>query len=237
MSMWKAIEVEIDGYLTQVKAHLGNLTGEEVDEILSSIRSHIDTALAEYSNGDSDLEAVKAVLAELDPPESYAENLLLSAEEPPLETQFSKHAAIGAALLPFGIILAFTMMSVSSSSSTTYVDGTAVVERGRSIWQWLASFILIPLGIISPFAATSLGLMGISKIRNSKGTISGLPLAFFVTVFYPIIILDTVLFMIAVSLFQEASYWNIAAVITLALILALDYYAVRKGWRTAAGAI
>lgn len=237
MSKLTGGEIEISDYLEQVKANLSHLSSEEVEEIISSLQAHIDIALGEYPNGAADLAAVKAVLAELDPPASYADARFVPIGGSSAEASISKHAVIGAVLLPFGIILAISMMTVSSSSSTAYVDGVAVVEQGRTFWQWLASFTLIPLGIISPFAATILGLIGISRIRASLGQITGLPLALFVTLFYPILILDGILFMTSVSLFQDASYWNIALVITVVLILAADYFTIRKGWKTAASLV
>ncbi len=107
-------------------------------------------------------------------------------------------------------------------------SGGASISTG----QWIARFTILPLGIIAPFACTALGLMGISEIRKSRGEVVGMPLATVVALFYPVVILDAILFFLTVRLFDSAPYWNLAIIAGVLLILVIDFFIIRAAWRT-----
>ena len=70
-----------------------------------------------------------------------------------------KLSVVGAIWAAFGLIaLGFAFM-VSSISTGEPPEVT--------IWQWIARFTILPLGILAPFACTALGCLGISRIRSS----------------------------------------------------------------------
>jgi hypothetical protein len=228
MSETKQIEEKINRYLESVSAHLdSDLTVEEVDEILSSVRSHIDSELDNRGEGQPTLAILDAVLQEMDPPESYAEGSASLQDGESLKPRFSRPPIVGTVLLPFGIVMALMLFVVSGSSSSTG-GGTS-----PTAWQWIARFTILPLGILAPFACTALGLMGVSEIRKSRGTVVGMPLAVFVGLFYPVIVLDTLLFILALWLFGDESYWNIVLLVDVLLMIVLDFIIIRTTWRTA----
>ena len=216
------VEKRIDQYLEDIQSHLEFLSDDEKEEILISVRSHIDEQIAQRSQGQPTLEIIQTVLSEMDSPESYAESVDQLKPSGSESKQFSRHAVIGAILLPFGIILAFMTFAVFPSSEAS--SPTAL--------QWIARVTILPLGILAPFACTTLGLMGISKIRNSKGALTGMPLAFIVGLFYPLLILDFLIFWILATAFSALEIWNIILVVSLLFLLILDYLIIRTAWKS-----
>ena len=146
----------------------------------------------------------------------------LSNDTPP-ERRISSLAIIGALLIPFGFILVLLLFPLSRSTTPT----------SPSTWQTMLRFTLLPLSIIAPIASTALGFISISKIRNSNGTIYGLPLAVFVSLFYPIIVLDLILIIIGWTLLGDIQGWSFLPVIWLFFVFAIDYLIVRSTWRAA----
>ena len=72
MELNHEIVEEIKRYLAQVAAHLKELPGDEQAGILDDVERHIHDALARRTGGHPTLPELRAVLAEMDPPESYA---------------------------------------------------------------------------------------------------------------------------------------------------------------------
>lgn len=140
-----------------------------------------------------------------------------------INKRISKFALIGMIILPFGLFLAFLFIPVSARTS----------PASSSIWQNILSFTLLPLSVISPFASTILGILGIADIRKSREKIYGMPLAVFVSLFYPIIILDILLIVIGWLVFGEIEGWEIIPLVWFTLILVIDYFIVRFVWRAA----
>jgi len=143
----------------------------------------------------------------------------------------SRKAIYGSIALPFGFLLILLFLPVSIQIIER-VDGRVVSAASPTVWQWIARFTILPAGIISPFISTALGLMAISEIRASKGRIIGMPLAVFVSLFYPIIVLDGLLFMLATALFGMKPWWNIVAPLVILVILLLDFLIIRQVWKT-----
>ena len=137
--------------------------------------------------------------------------------------RLSRLSIIGAIILPIGIFLVFLLIPVSTSTSATSV----------TLWQNVLRFTLLPLSIIAPFASTALGLLAISEIRKSDGKIYGLPLAVFVSLFYPIILLDVLLFVVGWSLLGNIQVSSIIPLAWLTMVLVIDYIIVRLTWRAA----
>ena len=151
-------EARITQYLDEVESHLGALSEEERADILNSLRAHIDNEIQNRSRGHPTQEDVEAVLMDMDPPESYAESASFLGEEETPEESVSRFSIIGAIILPFGFLLALLFIPLRASTSLTQ----------PTIWQNTISYILLPIGIVAPFATTALGLLGISEIRNSN---------------------------------------------------------------------
>ena len=218
----KAVENRIDQYLDEIKSHLDFISDDEIEEILMSVRSHINDELAVQGQGQPTLETLEKVLRQMDPPESYADDFKEWKLDDLKSKRISRQAMIAAILLPFGIIAAFLTFAISPSSG----------NPSPTWFQWLMRVTILPLGILAPFACTILGYIGISQIRNSRGEITGLPLAFSVTIFYPLIIVDFMLFWIIASAFSAEEYWNILLLLCILFILVLDFVIIKSAWRT-----
>jgi hypothetical protein len=217
----KAVENRINQYLGEIKSHLGFLSEDEIEEILVSVRSHINDELAVQGQGQPTLEMVETVLEQMDSPESYAQGFADWKMDDLKSKRIPWQAILAAILLPSGIIAAFMIFAISPSSG----------NASPTFFQWLLRVIVLPLAILSPFACTTLGLVGISQIRNSKGEVIGLPLAFFVAIFYPVIIPNFVLFWIIASAFSAEEYWNILLFVFILVILVLDFVIVKSAWK------
>jgi hypothetical protein len=206
MNLSSESEKQINQYLKAVQRNTMDLSKVEQDEILENLRAHI------YS-----------VLNDMDPPESYAAPPIKFPSVPELKKRTSRRAIIGAIFLPFGFFLALWIIPSSSGTTPTPV----------TTWQIILRFTLLPLSILAPFAATIFGLLGISEIRNSAGQIYGMPLALFVSLFYPILVLDLILFIIGWSVLSGVEGWDFIPLLWLILVLTLDYFIIRISWRAA----
>jgi hypothetical protein len=219
----KAVENRINQYLGEIKSHLGFLSEDEIEEILVNVRSHINDELAVQGQGQPTLEMVDTVLGQMDSPVSYAQGFAEWKTDDVKSKRMPWQVILAAILLPSGIITTFMIFAISPSSG----------NASPTLFQWLLRVIVLPLGILSPFVCTTLGLAGISQIRNSKGKIIGLPLAFSVAIFYPIIVLDFVLFWFIASAFSAEEYWNIVLLGCILVILVLDFVILKSGWKAA----
>jgi hypothetical protein len=149
----------------------------------------------------------------------------MNTSTPPADTSqernISRLAIIGAILLPFGFLIIIFLVPLSQSATPT----------SPSTWQILLRFTLLPLSIVAPIASTALGFISISQIRDSNGTMYGLPLAVFVSLFYPIIVLDLILIIIGWTLLGSIEGLSIIPLAWLFIILVIDYLIIRLTWR------
>jgi hypothetical protein len=232
MAELTTIENRINQYLDTVRGQLSRLSRDEADSIIDDLREHIDAAMQAHGDRPT-LENVEAVLAEMDPPESFAADLDESTEVVP---KVSRSAVIGAVLLPFGILLAILSLMPVSSTASSVVDGvTTSILPATTWWQWLLRITIVPLGIISPFATTILGLVSISQIRASKGKLVGKPLALIDTLFYPLLLLDGLLigFMFAIIAIIPNGQLALTESLTLLsyiLVIIVDFVIVAIAW-------
>lgn len=223
MQMSSESQKLIDQYLEQVKNNLGSLSTEEQEEILNNLQSHIFSEIDNRSSFEPTIEDVQSVINDMDPPESYAGNqfdFITGSQENP---KVSRRAIVGTVLLPFGLCLVLLVIPISSSFS----------QEQTSLWQTILRYTLLPVSIAAPFASTALGLWAISEIRHSNGRVYGMPLAVLVTLFYPIIVLDLILFTIGWSILGGIDGWEIIPLAWLILVLVIDYFIIRTVWRAA----
>ena len=105
----------------------------------------------------------------------------------------------------------------------------------------LAMRLLFPVMVASPFATTVLSMIGISKIRASRGSLVGLPAAVGLSLLYPLLVLDAFL---VFAVFSLVSVWltpsgdyasQIAAIqlTTLLMVPVLDALIIYLAWRSA----
>jgi hypothetical protein len=232
MNETAAVEKRINHYLDAVREQLAGLSDDEADSIIDDLREHIHARL--HALGDPPtLDRIKTVLAEMDPPESFAENLEGAAGPP---ARVSRLAVIGAALLPFGIVAGILLLFPAGSATYSVVDGVAAAAPRVAWWQWLLRFTVLPLGVISPFATTILGIVSLSQIRASGGRLIGKPLALIDALFYPLLLLDGLLvaFLAGIIATVPAGRLALAESLTLlayVLVIIVDLLIVTMAWR------
>jgi hypothetical protein len=140
----------------------------------------------------------------------------------PQKSRLSRLAISGAALLPFGFLLGLFFIPISTSST----------PAAGPTWQLILRYFSL-LAVIIPFASTTLGLISISQIRKSAGEIYGLPLAVFVSLFYPIVVLSGLLVILGWTFLGTLSRSSLIPLAWLFVILLIDYLIVRLTWRAA----
>jgi len=215
MSNEKEIRNAVGRYLEEVARQLGGAPAEEKDTILADVEAHIYEALKQRAGEDATVSDLEAVLAQMAPPSSYAASHAgdgCAAESRP---RFAKLPIIAACLAPFGFIMILSGMS----------NGMNPWPPSAS-WIW---YIVLPLGVASPFAVTVLGFLSISKIRASKGRLIGMPLAVAATILYPIVISNAAL----ASAFAPMGHRALAIfiVIMIPCDIALAIYVRRRATR------
>jgi len=226
------IENRINQYLDAVREQIFGLSQSEVDSIIEDLRGHIDAAMLAHGNQPT-LENAEVVLAEMDPPESFAPDL---DETTGVIPKVSRTAIIGAVLLPFGILMATLFLLPASFTTYSAIDGVTTSNLPATTWwQWLLRFTMLPLGIISPFATTILGLVSISQIRASKGKLVGKPLALIDALFYPILVLDGLLIAFMFLIIANIPDGNLAlteglALLSYLLVIIIDLIIVGIAW-------
>lgn len=149
-------------------------------------------------------------------------NSIPSKPDPP-ERRLSRLAIVGAAILPFGFLLVLSFIPITTSST----------PAADPLWQLILRYFALLLAVIAPFASTTLGLIGISQIRRSDGELYGLPLAVFVSLFYPIVVLSVFLIVLGWSFLGTLSGSSLIPLAWLFAILLIDYLIVRLTWRAA----
>ena len=139
------------------------------------------------------------------------------------KARISRLAVIGALLLPLGLLV--LLFSIPFNGDQTGFS--------PSSWPAALRIPLIVLGVIAPIAATVLGYYSIVQIRNSSGKIYGMRLAVFLCLFYPIIVLNLLLFVLGWSLLGRIGESSLIPLAWLVIVLAIDYWIIRITWNKA----
>jgi hypothetical protein len=228
----RTIDTRINQYLDAVRAQLSGLSHDEVEGIIDDLRTHIDSSIQAHGDQPT-LENVKAVLEEMDPPESFAPDLEDTVGVVP---KVSRPAIWGAGFLPFGILIAILFLVPAVSANYSIVDGVPTGNLPETTWwQWLLRFTILPLGIASPFVTTILGLVSLSQIRASKGKLIGKPLALIDALFYPLLVFDglfvALLFLIIASIPDgHLALTETMALMGYILVVIIDLIIVAVAW-------
>ena len=138
--------------------------------------------------------------------------VLMSAEN---GNKVSRYAVAGAVVFPFGFL-------------------SLALFFPAAVPLWLQS-LLIALGGIAIITAVILGILSIRQIRRSAGDTYGMRLAVFLSLFYPIIVLDLLLFMLGWSILGTITTSSLVPLAWLVVIILVDYLVVRITWNRAIG--
>lgn len=155
-----------------------------------------------------------------------------------LSPRYSRQALVGGFWAATFFVNAFLVLfTVTASTVVEAGEVPAPPVPQREWWQWLLMFTILPLGLTAPFGTTILGFAAISSIRHSRGRLIGLPLAVADALFFPLLLLDVVLLVIAVSIVEAMSRpvnMTVVFAVMLIPILGVDYWIARTVWRRAA---
>ncbi len=161
------------------------------------------------------------------------------------DARLSRTAVAGAAwacLFIAAVIPAFTV---------SFVPTTGAEPVGPAWWQTLLAFTLLPLGIAAPLGTTLLGWISVAQIRRSAGKLYGLGLAVFDGLLFPLLLLDILIAVLLRYLVPfilslkdggpfdpiPMSSWTATnylqwALPTLLIVGLLDWWTIRKVWRS-----
>ncbi|MCA9064924.1 MAG: serine/threonine protein kinase [Planctomycetaceae bacterium] len=135
------------------------------------------------------------------------------------------HLAEGSA--PLGQAAAVQQETELTAEKRDSMMGTAI--------QYVAVFVLLPLVLTSPFVTMILGGLAISNIRHSDGRLTGLPLAIFDLLVFPLLILNGLQCWIITSLLEATFGMGMEALFLVPLCLvaciATDVWIGRRVWR------
>jgi hypothetical protein len=144
-------------------------------------------------------------------------------------------AVIGGLLIPLGFLI-LGMLAAQFVAMYSPAREKAGLEQVFAL-----AFTFLCIGLVVPAIATGFGLAGISKIRASRGQLTGMLVAVAASLFYPLCTLSAILFYVVAAVAQgllDESGMNPAIVVILAgigilLVLALDIAIFRWVWRWA----
>ena len=216
------VRLRVDLYLDAVQKaqQAAGAPADEAAGIRDDLRAQIYDMLAARAAGRAPaVEDAEAVLAKLEPPEAYgpsgeggaaapraqapaAATSLSAAPLPagPPKPKFSRTALVG--LLGFIPIFGFCVLGVPAAF-LGFRYQTAVAPAGPQFEQahammepWIACFAIIPL--MGMLWTTICGIAAIVQIRRAAGQITGLWLAVFDAVVFPILALVILVFGAAV---------------------------------------
>ena len=125
----------------------------------------------------------------------------------------STFTVLGAVLFPVGFL---PLLFASSISIPLYLQ-----------------YLLSGFAVVALIATPVLGFLGIRQIRRSQGAISGIRLAVVLTLFYPVIVLDLLLFMLGYSILGQRTTSSLVPLVWLVLVMLIDYGIVRVVWNRA----
>jgi tRNA A-37 threonylcarbamoyl transferase component Bud32 len=154
--------------------------------------------------------------------------------------RFSRKAIIGAAWAALFFVLAFTWLFASFP-----VQVPAGTQPPTSAW-WL-KLLAVPvllLGLSAPFGTTILGSMALSQIRRSAGRLTGLGLALFDVLLFPLLVLDGLIYWMWTFILPGFAEWlhpgqnaapkdEAALFLTIVTSLVVDALIVYLSWRAA----
>ncbi len=219
MEVCHEVKVEVMRYLDEVAAQLQHLASSERELILQQLYARISRALEDCRTGQPTVHDLHQVLAGLPKPRSFARKEPKQEESIPAVRHGTQSAVIGAAVMPFAILLFSTALMLASTTSATKLTA----------WEWVVMLV----GFQAPVFVTMLGIAGIAGIRETQEKHGGLALAVCVTLTFPLLLLDgTLIYLASVSLRHLwHSSWLVPFTVGLVIFL-LDIKIIRSVWQT-----
>jgi hypothetical protein len=171
----------------------------------------------------------------LAPPKTPQATVILPAEG------VSRKAVAGACWASLFFVAGLLYFVAHTVVSAPY-DATESSQPSIQWWQILLIVTVLPLGITAPFGTTILGWLAVGDIRRSQGRITGLPLAVFDGLFFPLLAVNALLVWMwiacvrAVAESSGESYWGapwpaISTLGAVVICLIATFDISRRVWR------
>jgi predicted Ser/Thr protein kinase len=195
--------------------------------VLKSLEHEPELRYQQASEVKTDVETIAA----------YPKTPIPHPQQVYIQRRFSRAAIVGACLAP----LAFFAVMPPVFKTIVYLfrfyegPGSGISAAGMML------ALLGLVGFATPFATTILGFAAIAHIRKSAGRVSGMGLALFDGLLFPLLALDAVIFRILALLAFLAripsvlplSMMTFAAIFVLPVCAVVDFFVVRWAWRKA----
>ena len=213
----------IDEHLDAIDAALrsANVSRSERQSIVDNVEVQISDMISERFPGAPSEGDVVALLAQLDPPESFVgvagKPAPVSGSRQPQDLdarrpRMSRVAVAGAlwAIAFFSCVpLYFVAREAVPANDLEIGGGLSLWSRFSAAWFVFARFLLFA-GVTAPIGTTLLGLVSISQIRHSGGRLVGLPLAIADTLVFPIVSCNSSLYRGSQWLVYGIRVWKVA---------------------------
>jgi len=210
------VRVRLDAHLDAVDRVLmsAGMPRSERQNITEDLGGQILEMLTARSGGSPTRADIEAVLAELDPPEAYADGQqAASAPAPPPP---APHVLTAATIRP-----RFSRLAIIGAVLVVMV----ILPLGRRMF-------LFPWFLVIPVATTILGLISIIQIRHSGGQLYGLGLAVFDALLFPLLLLDVTIIGSLLSGFAAIGNVEIPLMVvtSVPIVVVVDWLLIRWVW-------
>ena len=226
-----AVQRCIDDHLDLIDEMLrgSGMSRSERQSILDDVQTQVLDMLAARTEGEPTVEDVRAVIAELDPPEYYAQENGVSAEssvKPETVRRISKLAVAGVFWALFFVPSILLCLLFRSTQAVVTMPEYAFI------------ITVLSLGLTAPLGTTALGLISISQIRHSGRPLYGLGLSVADALFGPFVLLYGVslgIVMLPVTMFHSFLDIPVRVIPLLAILVwgILAFFLARRAWRAA----
>jgi len=204
----------------------------------AEIRKRLERPSATFGSPAAPASELAEKRAGYPPPPPRPEAAKPAISSPP-QPRLSRAALAGAIWAPWFFLAALGFLAVEIRRIPL-----GSVQSGPAWWQVALMIVLFLPGLTAPFGATILGCVALTQIRRSAGRLYGLGLALSDALLFPLLFVDYVV-IAAVSVIvpvlvnwlagspgPHSDYTNFATAVALLASAALDFFVVRKVWRS-----
>jgi len=170
----------VNGYLEKVAAELANLSRDEKESIIENVEAHVYEELKKNFGDAATAADAEAVISRMAPPKSYAEagGAASEASAAPPGKKLCLYPIVGLLIAPIGLYMLVVCFS-------NFVTARRIAAQGGIMGAWWLNWPGMLVVALIPVATTVLGVIGIKKIRESGGQLTGMVWAVLAAVFFP----------------------------------------------------
>ena len=244
------VRAQIDAHLDAIERVLSarGMSRSQRRGILDDVQTQIVEMLHRRCPQGATMADARAVLAELDPPESYAQD-----RDSPDQAIPGGPLGVAPRTPRVAVIAAFWALAFPIFFFWWF-SCYSVVPAGQhppepQLLLKLCMIAVLASGLTAPVGTTALGLLALSRIRRSRGRLCGRALALADALLYPLLALDGLLIWgahsIGLALMRHdlqyrssANHLYVVFAVAIGVVLAviLDLVLIRLAWRSAKAA-